>query len=595
MLIYKDFVISLMCGIIGYKGNRNATEIVVEGLKRLEYRGYDSWGVAIKGKKIDLIKKVGKIGEFHNTSTLKKSKIAIGHTRWSTHGRVTEDNAHPHMSCDKKIAVVHNGIIENFQELKKELQKNHKFSSETDTEVIPHLIEENMDSGFEEAVKKTIKRLEGNYAIVVINKDEEKIIAARKGSPLILGLGKNEIFIASDTPAFLKYTNKVIFLDDEEFVVINEKIKICNLKTDKEIIREKKEIRWNLEQAQKNGYPHFMIKEIFEQQTTLRRAIKQDDEKIKKIAGEINKSFGTFFVACGTAYHAALTASYIFSRITKKHINIVLASEFPNYEHFLTKKTLVIPISQSGETADVLDAVKSAKEKGAKIISIVNVIGSTLMRQSDNYFQTNAGPEIAVASTKAFTSQLALLTLLAYACNGELEKGKKRLENTADCIKKILKEEFEKKIRELAAKIKEKNHIFLIGRSVNYPIALEAALKIKEVSYIHAEGFAGGELKHGTLALIEEGTPCIVFVADDENKKEIISNAMEIKSRGGYIIGISPEDNEAFDYFIKVPNSGSLSPIINIIPSQLLAYHLGRERGCDIDRCRNLAKSVTVK
>ncbi len=583
-----------MCGIIGYKGNKNATEIVIEGLKRLEYRGYDSWGIALKNKEIDITKRVGKIGDFSDASKLKKSKIAIAHTRWATHGKVTEKNAHPHISCDKKIAVVHNGIIENFQELKKELEKNHKFLSETDTEVIPHLIEENMKLGFEEAVKKAIKRLEGSYAIVVIHQDEEKIIAARKGSPLVLGVGKDECFVASDVPAFLKHTNKVIFLDDGETVIINKQIKIYNQK-DKEIKKETSEINWTLEQAQKNGYPHYMLKEIYEQKETLKRAINQDGKEIQKIAEEINKGFGTFFIACGTAYHAALTASYIFSKITKKHINVVLASEFPNYEHFLTERTLVIPISQSGETADVLEAVKVAKEKKSKVIAIVNVTGSTLMRQADVYFQTNAGPEIAVASTKAFTSQLALLTLLAYTCNGELKKGKEILEKTAEYVEEMLKNGLEVKIKELALKIKDKNHIFLIGRSVNYPIALEAALKIKEVSYIHAEGFAGGELKHGTLALIEEGTPCIVFVAHDETKKEIISNAMEIKARDGYIIGVSPENNPVFDFFIKVPDNGALSPIVNIIPAQLLAYHLGLARDCDIDRCRNLAKSVTVK
>ena len=584
-----------MCGIIGYKGQKNATEIVIEGLKKLEYRGYDSWGIASKNNRIKITRKVGKVGDFSNGSELKKSKIAIGHTRWATHGKVTEENAHPHTSCDEKIAVVHNGIIENYQELKKELEKKHKFSSETDTEVITHLIEENMNLGFEEAVKKTLKKLEGNYAIVTINKDEEKIIAARKGSPLILGIGEAETFIASDIPAFLKHTNKAIFLEDEELAVINKELKIYDLKTNQIINKNVNEINQNIEQAQKNGYKHYMHKEIFEQKETLKQALNQDDQQIKKLAEEINKSFGTFFIACGTAYHAALTASYIFSKITKKHINVVLASEFPNYEHFLTEKTLVIPISQSGETADLLDAVKSAKEKGAKIISIVNVTGSSLMRLSNHSFQINAGPEIAVASTKAFTSQLALLTLLAYACNGNLEKGKEKLEKTADYTGEILNKEFENKIKEVSKKIKDKNHLFIIGRSVNYPIALEAALKIKEVSYIHAEGFAGGELKHGSLALIEEGTPCIALIADDENKKELISNAMEIKSRGGFIIGISPEPNEVFNYFLKVPNNGALSPIINVIPSQLLAYHLSLEKGCDPDKPRNLAKSVTVK
>ncbi len=585
-----------MCGIIGYKGKRNATEIVIQGLKRLEYRGYDSWGIGIKNNKLKVIKKVGKIGEFSiKKNNLEESQIAIAHTRWATHGEVNEKNSHPHTCCNGKIAVVHNGIVENFQEIKKELEKKHHFKSETDTEVIAHLIEEKIHLGFERAVKESIKKLEGSYAIVVIKEDENKIIAAKKGSPLIIGVGEEEFFIASDVPAFLDYTNKAIFPEDGDVIIINDKIRIFNIKENQKVKRELKELNLNIEQVQKKGYDHFMLKEIHEQKETIRKSLQQDEKEIKKIAAEINKGFGIFFIACGTAYHAALTASYLFSQIAKKHINVVLASEFPNYEHFLTKKTLVVPISQSGETADVLAAVKTAKEKGSRIISIVNVPSSTLVRQSHVSFQLNAGPEIGVASTKAFTSQVALLTLLAYACAGKLEEGKIKLKKTASYIENMLNGEIEEKTKKLAKKLKTNNHLFVIGRSENYPIALEAALKIKEISYIHAEGFAGGELKHGTIALIDKKTPCIILAADDKNKKEIISNAIEVKSRGGYIIGISPEYNEVFDFFIKTPNNGSLSPLINVIPAQLIAYYLSKERGHNPDKPKNLAKSVTVK
>jgi len=585
-----------MCGIIAYKGQRNAFDVVIEGLKNLEYRGYDSFGFAVKeNSSLTIIKRTGKIGDFIYNTPL-ESKICVGHTRWATHGAVTISNAHPHTDCEEKIAVVHNGIIENYQELRNELtKKGHVFKSETDTEVIPHLIEEYRKTmPLIEATRKAILRLEGSYAIIIIDRDSDVIIAARKNSPLILGVGNSEFFVASDVPAFMKHTKNVVYLHENDFVVIKDDFKVYNLKTGEELKREIKTIDWSVEQAKKGNFEHYMLKEIMEQNQTVARAIEQDSEKIRKITENINSARGIFFVACGSSYHACLSASYIFSKVAKKHVNVILASEFANYEDFLTNETLVIAVSQSGETADVLDAVMAAKRKGSKILSIVNVMGSSLMRVSDDVLMMHSGPEICVLSTKTYTSQLALLNLLAYACAGEYSIGKKRLNEIENLVKKTTSDENREKIKKLADKLKDKAHIFTIGRGIQYPTALEAALKIKEVSYIHAEGFAGGELKHGTIALIEDKTPCIVFFSK-ENEKETISNATEIKARGGYIIGIGPKNNEVFDYFIEVPEAGNENPIVQIIPAQLLSYELAVSRGCDPDKPRNLAKSVTVK
>ena len=587
-----------MCGIIGYKGSRNANEVVVKGLKRLEYRGYDSWGIVAKeDSKFNVFKKVGKIGDFSfEDLNFKKTNAAIGHTRWATTGAVTQKNAHPHLSQNNKIAVVHNGIIENYQELREELiKKGYKFISETDTEVIPQYIQYFMDNGkdFFDATKAALKKTEGYFAIAAINKDSSDIIAARRGSPLVLGAGNEEFFVASDIPAFLEYTNKVIYLDDNEIAKINNEIKIYDLKTEKEIKKEIKTINWTLEQAEKGNYPHFMLKEIVEQKETIKRAIEQPPELIKKVTEEIKKAYGVFFVGCGTSYHACVSTSYEFSEIAKKHVNVILASEFSNYRDFLTKNTLMIALSQSGETADLLDAVKTAKEKGVKVISVVNVMGSTLTRLADINIMMNSGPEICVLSTKSYTSQLAILLLLAYSAADRLDEGRELIEKAASHVDKLIEDNL-KKLKGLAEKNKQQHDFFLIGRDLAYPSALEGALKIKEVSYIHAEGFAGGELKHGTIALIDKGTPTIVL-STDATRKLILANAEEIKSRGGYIIGIDSINNTAFDYFIRVPEVGAANPILMIIPIQILAYYLAVARGCDPDKPRNLAKSVTVK
>ncbi len=592
-----------MCGIFAYYGDRtDAAKIVIKGLKELEYRGYDSWGVAYKTEdEIKITKEVGKIGDIKLTEQkFEKSKIAIGHSRWATHGGVNKKNAHPHSSTNKEIVLVHNGIFENYLEVKTKLEKKgYKFKSDTDTEVIAHLIyEHSKKHNFKDSIKKAIEEIEGRFAIVIINKENNNLIAARKGSPLIVGVGKTEgeYFIASDIPAFLQHTNKVIYLDDNQLLEIkNKNIKFFNLKEEKETKKRIIEIEWNVESAEKGDYPHFMIKEIMEQKDTLSRAINQDSKKIEKLAAAIKNAYGTYFVGCGTAGKVCMVGEYLFAKISKKHINFSFGSEFPNYKDFLTEKTLMLCVSQSGETADTLEAIEIAKSKKVKIASIVNVESSTMARISDITIPIKAGPEKAVASTKATTSQLAILTLLAYACDGGIYKGKQLLINTASQINDMLNPRYEDHIMEIAKKIQHVESMYIIGRGMNYPIALEAAIKLQEVSYIHAEGFAGGELKHGPIALISKNTPVIALVANDDCKKEILANATEVKARGGYIIGVSPENHPVFDYWIKVPDTGNSSPIVNIIPIQILAYQLAVLRKNDPDKPRNLAKSVTVK
>jgi len=588
-----------MCGIFGCITNKPVAPILLKGLKRLEYRGYDSAGMATLSDEINIKKDAGRIDDINKRLNFEDlpGTMGIAHTRWATHGGVTRTNAHPHISNNKKIAVIHNGIVENYQELRNFLkEKGFGFYSETDTEVIPNLIEFEMREGknFEDAVIATLRKLEGYYAILALNEDERKIIGARRGSPLVVGVDGKNLFIASDIPAFLEYTKKVMYLYDSDVIILDGSAKVFNLVENKFVDRPIDSVEWNLEQAMKGDFDHFMLKEISEQVDTIKKAMSHDREIIERIAGEIKKSKGVFFVACGTAYHACLAASYIFSKVAKMHINVVLASEFRNYEHFLTEDTLVIAVSQSGETIDTIDAVKAAKEKGSKVFSIVNVMGSSLTRHSDECLMTNAGPEICVLATKSYTSQVALLTLLAYALVGKYDEIKDKLDYVWNTVYYLTSKTTRNKIKEVSEKLKDKEHVFLIGRGLQYSTALEAALKIKEVSYIHAEAFAGGELKHGSIALIEKGTPCIVFTSE-ENEKETISNAIEIKSRGGFIIGVGPKNNEVFDHWIKVPEANNLNPIVQIIPIQILAYQLAVLRGCDPDKPRNLAKSVTVK
>lgn len=589
-----------MCGIIAYKGSQKGTSIVLEGLKKLEYRGYDSWGIAVPKEKIHILKQVGKVGEVNEAALEalgENATTAIGHSRWATHGGVTQYNSHPHLSNNALTAIVHNGIVENFETLKQRLRgEGFSFASETDSEVIVNLIElYRREHDFIEAVRKAFLELEGRNAIVVIDQESTQMVGARFGSPLIVGIGEEEYFIASDVPAFLAHTREVNYLDDHQMVILNGGLEYRDIRTNEKLDRRNVQIEWDAEQAEKGDYPHFMIKEIHEQRDTIRRALEQDVEDLEAAAEMIKKSRGAFLSGCGTAGKMCHIGEYFFNAIPQRHTNFVIASEFNNYIPFLNENSLMMVVSQSGETADVLEAMEQAKEKGVKILSLVNVRGSSIMRQSDKCLLIKAGPEQAVASTKAATSQMSLLALLAYAVAGDVQDGRRRLVELSGQVNEMLNPRYEEHIRDLAKLMQDKSDMYIIGRGVNYPLALECAIKLQEVSYIHAEGFAGGELKHGPLALISEGTPVIALVADDGNKDAILSNAREVKARGGYIIGVAPENDEVFDYWLRVPNEGVLSPIVNLIPVQILAYHLGVLRGVNPDKPRNLAKSVTVK
>jgi len=595
-----------MCGIIAFvstEEKKNPARFLIDGLKRLEYRGYDSWGIAF-GSGPSLFKKAGRVSEVSSTAGLEGSaRAGMGHTRWATHGGVTDANAHPHADCSGRIVVVHNGIIENWHELKTGLEsRGHEFRSQTDTEVSAHLIEEEIGEkeltagGFAEAVRKVFNRLDGLNAIVAYSPQLGAIVAFRNGSPMVLGVGEGENFIASDIPAFLPFTRRVSFLEDGEGVVLTpEKAEVMEARTGKLRAPRVEEISWEAGEAELGEHPHYLIKEIHEQPEILSRLSKYSDRDIKAVAKLIKESFGTYFTACGTAAHSGLAATYMFADLAKRHVNFSVGSEFPFLEDFLTPKSLLIAASQSGETMDTMEAVRAAKRHRSKVVALTNVEGSSLTRMADRTLLLNCGPEKAVLATKSYTAKLAVFLLLASQLGRSLEAGRKLVSQAARGVKEILNEENVKKIKKLAQILKDSRHIYIIGRGVNYPTALEAALKIKEVTYIHAEGFAGGELKHGVIALIEEGTPCIVFAANDRTRESVLSNAKEIKSRGAFVIGVAPENNEVFDVWIKVPDAGPASPIVNVVPAQLLAYELAVAKGLDPDKPRNLAKSVTVK
>ncbi len=590
-----------MCGIFGYVGTRHdAAKMAVAGLKSLEYRGYDSWGLAWKeGSTLAIRKATGKISSVDPESLPGDTSLAIGHTRWATHGGVTVSNAHPHLNEERTIAVVHNGIFENYQELRDELKaKGHEFLSETDTEVAPHLIEEYLKQtgDFAHAVRLACRRFKGRYAILAVDTTSDTIVAARTGSPLIVGKSADGYFIASDTPAFLHHTKTVQYIDDGEMVVSNGKtIVFADIETGEERIKREIEIIWTPEQADKGDYAHYMLKEIMDQKESVARAVNQDESDIRALAAAIQNAKGTFLVGCGTAAKACMAAEYFFSVIARHHVNFAPASEFKLHHHFLKPESLLIVVSQSGETADVLEAMHVAKEKGAKVLAIVNTKGSTIDREADYTLLINAGPERAVASTKALTGQLTALLLIAYALAERLQEGKTLLLESAAQINDMLNPRFVERLEKLADKIKKEEDLYIIGKSWNYPMAMESAIKIQEVSYVHAEGFAGGELKHGPIALIEEGTPCIALTGNDEVLQDIISNSMELKARGAFIIGVGPVHYDVFDEWIKVPDAGNAQAILNIIPIQVLAYFLAVKRGKNPDMPRNLAKSVTVK
>ena len=591
-----------MCGIFGYIGKRNDTaSLVFEGLKSLEYRGYDSWGIAVSPlknpQKVLVKKKIGKISDA-NIGDVPASSFGFGHTRWATHGGVSDVNAHPHLDCTKTIALVHNGIFENYEEVKTKLVKlGHHFVSETDTEVTVHLIEEYAKKMlFTKAVQKAFNEMEGLDAIIAMDIRNQQFVAVRNGSPLVVGFGDGENFIASDASALIPYTRQVHFLEDDEMAIINaDDIRLFNVRTGDNVHPKKQHLDWTITQVEKGDYPSFMLKEIYEQPGMITDIAVTAGTQAEKLATIIKKSYGTYMVACGSAAYVCIAGSYLFSKIAKRHVNWAVGSEFVYLTDFLTPKSLVIALSQSGETMDTLDSVKRAHEKHAKVFALVNVLGSTLYRMADYKMLIGAGPEKAVASTKALTGKLAHLTLLAYALAGKTREGRNVVALAGLASHTVLAKKSVSTIQKLAKLLKNKEHIYVIGRGLSYPASLETAIKIKEISYIHAEGMAAGELKHGPLALVEKGTPCIVFAPNDETYGANLAGAMEMKARGGYIVGVSYKPHELFDYYIPVADAREATIIPNIIVGQLLAYYLTIERGLDPDKPRNLAKSVTVK
>jgi glucosamine--fructose-6-phosphate aminotransferase (isomerizing) len=597
-----------MCGLIGYIGKEdNVATLMHRGLLDLEYRGYDSWGIVCGDEAKDFFvkKAAGRISQANGNDFLGvRGTRAIGHSRWATHGGVTEVNAHPHFNKEGTIAVVHNGIIENHNDLRQFLSTElgipsaKLFQSETDTEVIPHLIEYSMhveDCTFEEAFVRAARRLEGRFAFVAMHRYAPYILAVRDGSPLVLGRGEGGNFCASDVPAFLDYTRHVGYMDDRQYAKIapNETV-IRDLDSGKKVATEFVEISWTKQHASKEGHPHFMLKEIVEQGITIDQAFRQDEAELMEVV-KLLASHETFFIGCGTASKMAKLGELYMAKFGNRLAHSFVGSEFAPYRAFVGKKSLLFAVSQSGETADVLEALREGKKKGAKVVSLLNVVGSSMDRISDKSLFIHAGPEIAVASTKAATAQIAVLYLLAHATGGTLPKAKHELRGLAKDIRAWLTGDFVREVHRVAEKIQKERDIYIIGRGLNAPIAYEAAIKIQEVSYIHAEGFAGGELKHGPIALIDKGTWVIAFVPNDETKPEMESNIMELRSRGARVIGVAPDPNALFDEWIQTPRAGDASPIVNIIPIQLLAYHLAVLRGNDPDKPRNLAKSVTVK
>ena len=599
-----------MCGIIGYLGNRPAKQILLDGLKKLEYRGYDSAGICIlKNKEFLIDKEVGPVAKLAAAAAKNSGDgvIGIAHTRWATHGRPSVLNAHPHFDCRRDIAIVHNGIIENYQSLKKILiSEGHKFVSETDSEVLAHLIEKFYRGKLEEAVAKTLQLVEGSYGLVALSRREDKLIAARKSSPLIIGVGRGETFIASDIPAILKYTKKIIHLEDDDLAIIDRHGYRIKNRRGRTMDRHIEEVKLNVAQIEKKGFKHFMLKEIFEQPQSLANVVsgRLKNGKIKLSLHVQPRDFQKIIiVACGTSWHSALIGKYLLEEIARVPVAVDYASEFRYRNPLVGPDDLIIAISQSGETADTLAALREAKNKGAKTLSIVNVVGSTLTREVDSGIYLHAGPEIGVASTKAFTSQVAALLLFALylrqqAGNKLDKKLLADLGRLPNLVEQTLKTDAA--LKSLARQFKDKSNFLYLGRGLNFPVALEGALKLKEISYIHAEGYPAAEIKHGPIALVDDKMPVVFIATKNDLSDKIISNMQEIKARGGKIIAVVDQDYANIarlaDYLIKVPVVHKLlAPIINVIPLQLLAYHIADSKGLDVDKPRNLAKSVTVE
>ena len=614
-----------MCGIIGYIGEKPVLPILIDGLRRLEYRGYDSAGVAVvRNGAIEMRRSAGKLARLEEVIAVNPldGEYGIGHTRWATHGRPTEENAHPHRDCTGRIVVVHNGIIENYLDLKRELeQQGHTFVTETDTEIVAHLVEREMkDDGLENAVRRALRGMRGLFALVLISADDpNKIVTVRNGPPIVVGLGVDEFFVASDIPAILAHTRDVVFLGDEEMAVITPGGVEFTDYSGHAVSKKSTRVSWDPVMAEKAGYKHFMLKEIFEQPMAIRETVlgRASVETGRVFLNEIEisdealrRTERVVILACGTSWHAGLVGKFLIESLARVPVDVDYGSEYRYRDPIVPKNTLAIVITQSGETADTLAALREAKKKGARSISICNVVGSMATRETEGTVYTHAGPEIGVASTKAFTSQLVALHLLAVylgQIRGTLapEVAKPHLASLVQLpllLEQTLK--CEPQTEEIAKRFYQRSDFLYLGRGINYPIALEGALKLKEISYIHAEGYPAGEMKHGPIALIDEHMPVVTIAPDDLVFEKMIGNIQEAKARGGSVIALATEGNESIsrlltpdqDFLITVPQSHPLlTPVLMVAPLQLLAYHIAIRRGCDVDQPRNLAKSVTVE
>jgi glutamine---fructose-6-phosphate transaminase (isomerizing) len=613
-----------MCGIVGYVGDREASEVLLKGLKRLEYRGYDSAGIATLNGKMEILKGKGKVSNLEKQVKANGAggKLGIGHTRWATHGEPNDVNSHPHLSESGKIAVVHNGIIENYVSLKKKLtEKGRTFQSQTDTEIVAQLLEEiylsSDNISFEQAIQMTLKQIVGTYGLAIVNTDfPEKIFIARKGSPLLLGVGENEMFIASDASPIVEYTNKVVYLDDGEMAIVDRNSYEVKTIEDVALTKEVHELAISLDEIEKAGYPHFMLKEIFEQPRSLADCLRGriDPENgtiqlggIADVMDDLANANRIIIAACGTSWHSGLVGEYLFEYLAKTPVEVEYASEFRYRDPLIGKGDVMLVISQSGETADTLAALREAKERGAMVLGICNVVGSTISRETDAGVFTHAGPEIGVASTKAFTAQVVVLTMMALALgikkgvinNKKAKEYIRELNSIPEKVDQILKE-CDDVAKDMAKLFTYAPNFLYLGRSYNFPVALEGALKLKEISYIHAEGYPAAEMKHGPIALIDDMMPVVVIAATDHTNDKMISNIEEVKARKGRIISIMNKENSDVknlsEFSISIPSTKDcFSPLLTVIPLQLLSYYIAVNRGCNVDQPRNLAKSVTVE
>lgn len=611
-----------MCGIVAYVGHRQASDIIIKGLKRLEYRGYDSAGIALLNKTLNVYKKKGKVSEleaFLSGQNL-SSTIGMGHTRWATHGEPNDENAHPHYSATKKLAIIHNGIIENYSSLKQDLlRKGHRFYSETDTEVFIHFIEdikEKENCSLDEAVRLALTKVVGAYAIVVMSlEDPTLLIAARKGSPLVVGIGKGEYFMASDATPIIEYTNEVVYLNDQEIAIVNNGVLTIKNTANLPLTPYVQTVDMELEAIEKGGFEHFMIKEIFEQPRSIKDCLRGrlDSSSGRLILGGLREYLNKLvnadrilIVACGTSWHAGLVAEYFFEEFCRIPVEVEYASEFRYRNPVIREGDVVIAISQSGETADTLAAIELAKSKGAIIFGVCNVVGSSIPRNTHAGAYTHAGPEIGVASTKAFTAQLTVLNMIALIVaqkKGTITEQKYHellveMENIPAKVEKALK--LDKQIQAIADEFKDATNFLYLGRGYNFPVALEGALKLKEISYIHAEGYPAAEMKHGPIALIDQEMPVVFIATKDSSYEKVVSNIQEVKARKGRVIAIVTEGDthipKMAEFVIEVPATlEPLMPMVSVIPLQLLSYHIAVMRGCNVDQPRNLAKSVTVE